>query len=241
MPKLPTTPCMDQPAIRTFIEDKLPIIVARRDTGHHLDIGKTRVLVLPNIKNKSQTGVAVYDLNASDQVPTKVWLTRNRLDKVTKITVRECQKAYVKATEISMASYPIGMNPEDQRDDIRATTLGMNPEDERDDIRATTIIKEASPDDIGQWAQYIAHSVHSNVSFGTYQSIKINQYRVAFSIEASGNYIVQTSNTDTSTVLATEFTKHHEDLSLVVERAIQDLQERIIADHQQPTADTPLE
>ena len=227
MPKFPTTPCMDQPAIRTFIEDKLPIIIARRDTGHHLDIGKTRVLVLPNIKNKSQTGVAVYDLNASDQVPTKVWLTRNRLDKVTKIAVRECQKAYVKATEISMASYPIGMNPEDQRDDIRTTTLGM--------------ITEASQDDIGLWAQYIAHSVHSNVSFGTYQSIKINQYCVAFSIEASGDYIVQTSDTETSTVLATTFTKHHEDLSIVIARAIQDLQERIIADRQQPTADTPPE
>ena len=227
MPKSPTTPCMDQPAIRAFIDDKLPIIVARRDTGHHLDIGKTRVLVLPNIENKSQTGIAVYDLDASDQVPTKVWLTRNRLDKVTKIAVRECQKAYVKAMQISMASHPIGMNPEDQQDDVRATTLG--------------VITKASQDDIRQWAQHIAHSVHRNVSFGTYKRIKINQYCIAFSIEASGDYIVQTSDTETSTVLATAFTKHHEDLSLVIARAIQDLQERIIADHQQPTADTTLE
>ena len=214
--------------IRAFIEDKIPVIVARRDTGHHLDIGKTRILVLPNIKNKSETGVAVYDLDASDQVPTKVWLTRNRLDKVAKIAVRECQKAYIKAMEISMASHPIGMNPEDQRDNIPlSTNLG--------------IITEASQDDIGQWAQHIANSVRRNVSFGTYQHIKINQYCIAFSIEASGNYIIQTYDTETSTVMATAFTKHHEDLSLVIARAIQDLQERITAEHQQPTADTTPE
>ena len=208
--------CLDHPEVRNFINVEIPKMLTRNDVAPYVTIAARQVSAGPAPQDPSRILVVYHlphdlrDPFASRRVSRK---SSKLLQRITDIATRYCQLAFVHAMDRHIAEHPISQNPKDVWAPVALSAFKTIPAGDPHGPEFQMLLQEIRDDD--------------------YQSLRIGEFRagaynhIRFAVTRMPTqpktFVVQTSNTNTGSVISTDFVDDHRQLPQTLEQVCRSL------------------